>query len=253
METTFKSNEDKQKFIAGCKQNCSGDTTFIKYLGCFIDDETRDLKKFIGYNMKITDCFARANEAKYKYVGLQYGGECWGSADGYGTLGRAKEEDCSMVCKTDSHYTCGNSWRNSIYNVGDYKETEQKTVDCTGVPKRDCTSFGGYDPKDKCNGTCINDGQKEKCLENCFTTLNMVPLAFKDCANKCQEKENCPDSFVDCSGRGGYDTIDNCKQTCNIKEDTSEEEACTFICRQDIHDMLFANTDEEYNYFQGCT
>jgi len=73
-----------------------------------------------------------------------------------------------MVCKTDSHYKCGNAWRNTIYEIGDYKLSEQKTVDCTNVVERDCSRLGGYDPSDKCNGTCIQDNRKEKCIEHCF-------------------------------------------------------------------------------------
>ena len=36
-----------------------------------------DLNVLVGYNMKPKDCFDRAKDRGYKYVGLQNGNECY--------------------------------------------------------------------------------------------------------------------------------------------------------------------------------
>lgn len=179
MEMSFRSSQDKQNFLNECKSNCAGDTSYLKYLGCFVDEDDRDLPRYIGWNMKIEDCFASGKKAGYKYVGLQNGGECWGSKDRFGSKGRAPEADCSMYCRKNADYKCGNANRNSIYELKDYK-IPLKAVDCTDVPVKDCSKTGGYDPLDKCKATCVHDNRKEKCMEGCFNQMALVPAEHYD-------------------------------------------------------------------------
>ena len=126
MEMSFKTSDDKDRFIVDCKQKCGGDTNFIKYKGCYMDENTeeedRDLPKYIGLNLDIDTCFLEAKKANLKYLGLQNGNECWGG-NTYGAKGKAPEAECSLECYTTSGFKCGNAWRNSIYEVGNYKDT----------------------------------------------------------------------------------------------------------------------------------
>jgi len=58
--------------LAECKQNCGGNTQYLKYKGCYMDADNgeRDLPKYIGYMMKPEECFVAARDAGMAYVGL---------------------------------------------------------------------------------------------------------------------------------------------------------------------------------------
>jgi hypothetical protein len=67
-----------------------------KYLGCYKDSGKRDLIVFIGNDMTVGACFDKAKDMSIRYVGLQYGHECWGGNQ-MGTYGRVDEEECSLI------------------------------------------------------------------------------------------------------------------------------------------------------------
>jgi len=52
----------------------------------------------------------------YKYVGLQYGKECYAD-NTYGTLGKATDADCYKRCGPADMSYCGGDWRNSVYQI----------------------------------------------------------------------------------------------------------------------------------------
>lgn len=51
-----------------------------------------------------------------------------------------------MVCTADMDYKCGNAWLNSVYDITGYESSDG----CADKAKVDCSSKGGYDPKDPC-------------------------------------------------------------------------------------------------------
>lgn len=151
--------------------------------------------------MEPVDCFeaAAASKEKIKFVGLQYGGQCWGGKT-FGKYGKADDDknECDMVCNEDPEVVCGGSWRNSIYDLSTF--VSQKTGDCTADPV-DCSQKGGYDTSDKCQQTCKDDTKLAKCEEKCFADPNaMVRDTLRKCLGDCRgAKHTCPSSFVDCS------------------------------------------------------
>ena len=71
----LRSTDDMKKMEEECKLKCIGQSNLGKYLGCFKDNDTRDLPIFIGRNLKVRDCFDKAktiqkNDKKVLYVGL---------------------------------------------------------------------------------------------------------------------------------------------------------------------------------------
>jgi len=86
-----------------------------------------------GVRMSPKDCFDEAKKnIEIKYVGLQYGGECWGGSK-FGKYGNVDDSECSMVCVEDPQFKCGSDWRNSVYDITNYQ-----TDPCSMEPK-DCS------------------------------------------------------------------------------------------------------------------
>jgi len=81
--------------------------------GCFKDAHKRDLVKRFKIN-EPKKCFEAAMAAGYKYVGLQYGGECF-AGNSVGKYGKRPDGECNMDCKKDPSRKCGAGWRNSVF------------------------------------------------------------------------------------------------------------------------------------------
>jgi len=140
-----------------------------EYKGCYKDEEDRDLEILISGKQRMSpiECYEAAlasGNTAIKFVGLQYGGECWGSAT-FGKYGLVDDKECSNVCIKDPEVKCGGPWRNSIYDLSTF--VSQKPDPCTEEPK-DCSRKGGYDASDDCKQTCVADVKLEKCQANCF-------------------------------------------------------------------------------------
>jgi len=95
-----------------------------EYIGCFVDDNARDLGNMRGNNVNAnTNTFelCRAECGGTTYMALQYGGECF-CANSYGNGAQYMQVDnseCGMTnepCKSNS-YSCGGSWRQAIYQI----------------------------------------------------------------------------------------------------------------------------------------
>ena len=105
-----------------------------KYVGCYIDNSAMDedgkaisdLDTRLKGIESVRDCFDRAKELGYEYVGLQNGGECWASFK-YGKQGRAPDSQCNYICDYDKGYVCGGENRNTIWDISKYNgnETDQ--------------------------------------------------------------------------------------------------------------------------------
>ncbi len=86
------------------------------YLGCFKDQQSRDLSgfSFQSADMTTDSCLAQCGQKGASYAGLQYGTFCFCGND-YGSLGKSAE--CNMPCAGNKHEICGGKWANSVYRV----------------------------------------------------------------------------------------------------------------------------------------
>lgn len=69
------------------------------------------------------DCFDRAKEKGYTYVGLQNGNECYAGnhlRPKSGNYGRVADPKCNYLCKWDKGKTCGGKNLNSVWNIKKY-------------------------------------------------------------------------------------------------------------------------------------
>jgi len=121
-----------------CDQACTGDATemcggdwansvysidnpaFVTYgstyIGCYADEETRDLNGGLWtYDGMTRDlCRAYCQNKKANYFGLQAENNCL-CGDSYGTYGET--DICSLACMGDGNEICGNEWANSVYSI----------------------------------------------------------------------------------------------------------------------------------------
>jgi hypothetical protein len=68
----------------------------------------------LNSELRVNKCFDDARKKGFKYVGLQFGKECW-AGNSFGKYKKVDDKECSMACKYDPKTKCGNSWRNSVY------------------------------------------------------------------------------------------------------------------------------------------
>jgi hypothetical protein len=79
------------------------------YKGCWIDTNERALP-YRGSNVKTKEeCLIQAKENNFKYIGLQYYGECWmGNNEDWNKYGKRENDICGPL---------GTDWSNQIYEV----------------------------------------------------------------------------------------------------------------------------------------
>jgi Phosphate-induced protein 1 conserved region/WSC domain len=89
----------------------------VTYQGCYTDDPNRALPvQLMSTNATVESCTQAGFNNGYRYVGLQYYGECWaGNAIGYALDSPAQ---CNTPCSANSGETCGGVWHNSIWSTG---------------------------------------------------------------------------------------------------------------------------------------
>jgi hypothetical protein len=99
-----------------------------EFVGCFVDDQARDLGQMVGTVSDATTntfdlCRARCGESLY--MSLQWGGECfcsdsYGNGDQYIQVdeGQCNGQSGNAIepCHSSS-YSCGGSWHNAIYQI----------------------------------------------------------------------------------------------------------------------------------------
>ena len=97
-------------------------TSTTQYIGCYIDDDNRDVKNYVGdISSNVGECQARCST--YKYFAVQNGGQCFCN-NAYATAPqytKVADSDCAAMNNGRSLYW-GNSWRNAIYKVTPYPE-----------------------------------------------------------------------------------------------------------------------------------
>ncbi len=99
--------------------NCAAQTRVIpEYLGCYIDDEQRDVEGAFERTKSMTTeaCVTTCRKQGYKIAATQYGEQCF-CGNTYGSLGRTSDTECLTPCAGNSTQRCGGGWRNSVYRV----------------------------------------------------------------------------------------------------------------------------------------
>jgi len=112
------------------------------YIGCFVDDEARDLEYRIGrlqaYNQE--SCH---NACAQRYFALQWHGSCW-CGDAYGTEVQYEQVEDEQ-CGSDR---LGRGWRNAIYSHPAQQEQEEEEEEeeevSTVAPSTGYTYIGCY-------------------------------------------------------------------------------------------------------------
>jgi hypothetical protein len=86
-----------------------------KYLGCFVDTETRVLSDAIasGSDMTILQCELLCWSAGFEFAGVEFASECYCGSTFSGAT-QAPETDCNIACDGDATETCGGSWRINV-------------------------------------------------------------------------------------------------------------------------------------------
>jgi len=115
-----------------------------EYVGCFVDDPSRDLGAMVGNTGASTNTFAtcRSRCGSSIYMSLQYGGECF-CADAYGTAPQyvmVDDANCNsnrVPCSEKSH-NCGGTWHQAIYAInpqcgGVYEAEDVPATSLTGA------------------------------------------------------------------------------------------------------------------------
>jgi hypothetical protein len=84
------------------------------YIGCFADQDVRDLPSFMGSNFTSQSCRAQCGGFGFAYAGTQYYGECW-CGNAYGSYGSSN--GCDTPCSADPSEICGGAYANSVYST----------------------------------------------------------------------------------------------------------------------------------------
>lgn len=202
----------------------------------------------VGLDLTVEKCFQIAKQQGLKYAGLQNGKECWGG-QAYGHYGKLEEAQCDTICSIDQHIICGSSTFNSIYDLTLYQRSG-----CSSDTPKDCTDLGGVDLRDPCRQTCKTDFEKQDCLGKCRSNIkDSTPEEYKNCVDTCNGlRTPCPETFVDCTYRGGYFEKDYCRQTCMLPEigspafGLSVEENCNTACKARTLRVAFKDPSDQY-------
>lgn len=181
----FTNKADMAKKHDGCVQACMADRdNQPSPVGCFRDYFKRDLNHSLGENLSTEECIAAGKKGGYTYVGLQNGNECFADKK-LGGYGMVADNQCHMPCVHDHSKFCGGGFRNLIYDLRDLhrrnqNHTDKTEKDCSKYPSiSDCTTFGGYDPRDNCKQTCMSDVEikdTDVCGKRC--AIKMLGMTF---------------------------------------------------------------------------
>eukprot|EP00928_Gymnodinium_smaydae_P080794 TRINITY_DN64419_c0_g1_i1.p1 TRINITY_DN64419_c0_g1~~TRINITY_DN64419_c0_g1_i1.p1 ORF type:complete len:408 (-),score=27.83 TRINITY_DN64419_c0_g1_i1:180-1355(-) len=86
------------------------------FMGCYLDDDERDMKVFIGYHHDARSCSSSCQG--FGYFALQASGECR-CGDKFGNMHyeRRSDDECGVECRSGFGVLCGSGWRNAVYKV----------------------------------------------------------------------------------------------------------------------------------------
>lgn len=84
-------------------------------VGCYKDDaQSRDLEVTLHGGHTPFTCAGQC--AKYKYFGMQFGGECY-CGNAHGRYGKVEDSLCAMPCVRDMRLPCGGSLVNLVFKT----------------------------------------------------------------------------------------------------------------------------------------
>ncbi|PAA92569.1 hypothetical protein BOX15_Mlig016881g1 [Macrostomum lignano] len=108
----------------------AGRVSQVSYIGCYLDNEARDLKGLTGVSkigqfsigslmlssasMTHELCSRVCSLGGFPYFGVQVGLQCF-CGTSYGSLGAANASDCNSVCSGNGASKCGGEWRISVF------------------------------------------------------------------------------------------------------------------------------------------
>jgi len=132
MKTAAEVMTNVEEMNAAAAGNVKGFKT--EYVGCFRDRGKRDLPVLFGKYKKVkrADCLAEAKAKNFKYIGHQYGGECWMS-NTFGKYGQVNDKECKMPCALEKDLICGGGWRNSVWSVTAFDPMEARIKEAKEV------------------------------------------------------------------------------------------------------------------------
>jgi hypothetical protein len=165
------------------------------YVGCFVDQATRDLNGKFFQGGVITSNFCRTYCAGFTYFAMQDGAQCL-CGNYVGAYGQAPNTDCSQPCQGNTGEICGAAWRNSVYKVQNTKPALANPVNYIGCYQDQATRdlngefTGSVTSGAACRSICrgftyfgLQDGSQ--CF--CGNRLGLYGQAsWKDCSMQCQ-------------------------------------------------------------------
>ncbi|CAJ1970366.1 unnamed protein product [Cylindrotheca closterium] len=85
------------------------------YLGCYTDDEKRDMDILFRRNMEVQECRDSCKDIGYPFAAIQEGSICF-CGNSYGSLGSGS--NCNNACLNSADENCGGPFANSVYMSG---------------------------------------------------------------------------------------------------------------------------------------
>jgi hypothetical protein len=67
--------------------------------------------------MTVDRCARRAANAGLKYVGLQFGSQCWSGNDYAQIVSLGESTQCTMTCAGDTNTICGGPWASNLFEL----------------------------------------------------------------------------------------------------------------------------------------
>ena len=126
--------------------------------------------------MKPKECFDRAKDRGYKFVGLQNGNECYAGnrvRTKATRFGKVADPNCNYLCDQDKGKVCGGHNLNSVWNIELYSGYMVGLPLCRTkiYEPKDCSRYGGYNPSDLCMETCHSKTMlhdEDVCSQKCI-------------------------------------------------------------------------------------
>jgi len=198
-----------------------------EYVGCFVDDGSRDLGSMRGgTNDGSTNTFAlcRAECAGSQYMSLQYGGECFcaDSIQNGDQYDRVDDDECNSNCAggASNSFNCGGTWRQAIYEIGEQSQGAKEYIGCfVDDGSRD---LGGMVGSTSDSSTNTFENCRAACGDSNFMSLQYGGECF------------CSDSY----GNGDqYSEVDRSECNRDVDPCSSNSFNCGGTWRQAIYDI----------------
>jgi hypothetical protein len=129
----------------------------LSYLGCFKDNNNRDMTGIPGVDSPEA-CFKAVREKGYEFAAMQFGSQCFGG-NTVGKYGDRPDKECNKECSKEKGMKCGDGWRNSVWFTGGVSYTKS-TNHCISAKGKDLpqTRFNNVELKD-CMEACSNSAK----------------------------------------------------------------------------------------------